>query len=245
MSFFATRRDSRIPLSKDSIVMHLFTRPIKILCPSAGQLMYVVIVTRVEPIATQYLLCRTQNFEVSRMCCAFLRSFTVKTLAQIKTVYPRSLVFFYDRNIPRASSGRSSRQQLVIEANMEERALDFSSTPASKGSHFTSASFIHRRRVFQRGLLARLKQHHRAFLASLDPPLEIPERDVLRWHEDFDLDSVADVEESEMPQPPVKGLESRGQNVSVCQSLSVWVLFHSQMCLLFLVHTCVKSGCGG
>ncbi len=50
-----------------------------------------------------------------------------------------------------------------------------------------------------------VKGHHKEFLATLEPPLEIPDREVLRWHEEFDLESVSEVPEADMPKPPVKG----------------------------------------
>ena len=48
------------------------------------------------------------------------------------------------------------------------------------------------------------KKHHRAFLASLKPPLHIPDEKVLRWHPAFALDSVPDVEATPLPTPPIK-----------------------------------------
>ena len=131
------------------------------------------------------------------------RAFTMTTVAQMKTAYPRALTHYYDTNIPGDHDNRS-KHQLVVEANMEERALDFSSTPG-KMTHFNSSSFIHRRRVFHRNLLSLVRHHHRAFLASLEPPLEIADRDVFHWHQDFDLDSVPEVEEASLPAPPVTG----------------------------------------
>lgn len=133
------------------------------------------------------------------------RAFSVKTLAQLKTVYPRSFKHSYQSNVPGGNPTSRTKHQLVIEANMEERALDFSLTPATMATHFTSASFIHRRRIFHRGLIAMVKGHHKEFLATLEPPLEIPDREVLRWHEEFDLESVSEVPEADMPKPPVKG----------------------------------------
>ena len=46
---------------------------------------------------------------------------------------------------------------------------------------------------------------HQKFLSSLDPPLDIPEEKVLRWHPAFQLDMVPDIEEAELPKPPLKG----------------------------------------
>lgn len=43
------------------------------------------------------------------------------------------------------------------------------------------------------------------FLASLNPPLVIPDEKILRWHPSFTLDTIPDVEEAELPKPPITG----------------------------------------
>lgn len=42
------------------------------------------------------------------------------------------------------------------------------------------------------------------FLSELNPSLEIPPSKLTRWHPRFALDSVPDIEPSELPAPPVK-----------------------------------------
>uniref|UniRef100_A0AAA9U2P2 DNA replication factor Cdt1 n=1 Tax=Bos taurus TaxID=9913 RepID=A0AAA9U2P2_BOVIN len=41
-----------------------------------------------------------------------------------------------------------------------------------------------------------------AFLASLNPPMEVPEDQLTRWHPRFNVDGVPDIEPAELPQPP-------------------------------------------
>ena len=43
------------------------------------------------------------------------------------------------------------------------------------------------------------------FLSSLDPPLDIPDEKILRWHPAFQLDMVPDIDEAELPKPPITG----------------------------------------
>lgn len=49
-----------------------------------------------------------------------------------------------------------------------------------------------------------VKNHHKTFLASLNPPLCIPDEKILRWHPAFALDSVQEIEAAPLPAPPIK-----------------------------------------
>lgn len=53
-------------------------------------------------------------------------------------------------------------------------------------------------------MLLRVTSHPlpQAFLASLDPPMVVPEEQLTCWHPRFDVDSVPDIEPAELPQPP-------------------------------------------
>ena len=43
------------------------------------------------------------------------------------------------------------------------------------------------------------------FLKARSPPIEIPDDKLIRWHPEFDLDNIPDVEEAELPKPPLTG----------------------------------------
>lgn len=123
------------------------------------------------------------------------RKFVERNLAQIKTVYPDAFIFRQERG----SSGHSETYQLTIECNLKE------------GSNQQASSLIRRRRVFEQKLCSIVKEHHRKFLAHLDPPLDIPDHKVLRWHSEFPLDSVPEIKEADLPTPPT--------NSGVCLTL--------------------------
>ena len=57
------------------------------------------------------------------------------------------------------------------------------------------------------------KKHHKAFLASLKPPLHIPDDKILRWHPAFALDSVPEIEASPLPAPPIKETYTTAKDV--------------------------------
>ena len=59
-----------------------------------------------------------------------------------------------------------------------------------------------------------------ACLASLNPPMEVPEDQLTRWHPRFNVDEVPDVEPAELPQPPaVEKLASAQEVLARARSL--------------------------
>ena len=56
---------------------------------------------------------------------------------------------------------------------------------------------------FQGILYNMLHDQHRSFLRTLIPPItEVPDLSITRWHADFDLESVNDVDTTEFPTKP-------------------------------------------
>jgi chromatin licensing and DNA replication factor 1 len=52
-----------------------------------------------------------------------------------------------------------------------------------------------------------------AFLASLNPPMAVPEDQLTRWHPRFNVDQVPDIEPAELPQPPTTEKLTTAQEV--------------------------------
>lgn len=52
-----------------------------------------------------------------------------------------------------------------------------------------------------------------AFLASLSPPMAVPEDQLMRWHPRFNVDEVPDIEPAELPQPPTTEKLATAQEV--------------------------------
>ncbi len=124
------------------------------------------------------------------MCLTILhcRHFEELDLGKMKTVYPDAYTFRQETNVPgEYSAGR--HYHLIITINSEDPQL-------------SAVSLVRRRQIFRDNLLAIVKKHHRDFLSSLDPPLEIPDHKVLRWHAGFSTDSVPAVEAAPLPAPP-------------------------------------------
>ncbi|KAJ1072869.1 hypothetical protein K5549_012095 [Capra hircus] len=124
------------------------------------------------------------------------KRFEERNVGQIKTVYPGSYHFRQERFVPTFKDGiKRSDYQLTIEPLLDQQA-------GSAAPQLTASRLLQRRQVFSQNLLARVREHHRAFLASLNPPMEVPEDQLTRWHPRFNVDGVPDIEPAELPQPP-------------------------------------------
>ena len=126
----------------------------------------------------------------------------------MKTVYPTGFNFRQEKNIPGLFDKRN-KYHLTVECSMEDERKSSSEemkkgeTKSTKGA-LNATTLIKRRKKFNRNLTEIAKKHHKAFLASLKPPLHIPDDKILRWHPAFALDSVPEVEATPLPAPPIK-----------------------------------------
>ncbi|XP_020845129.2 LOW QUALITY PROTEIN: DNA replication factor Cdt1 [Phascolarctos cinereus] len=125
------------------------------------------------------------------------KRFEERNVGQIKTVYPASYRFRQERNIPTFNdSVKRSDYQLTIEPVLEREE-------GGEGAAQLSAScLLQRRHTFSRNLVNLVKEHHKVFLASLSPPLVVPEDQLTRWHPKFNVDEVPDIVPAELPKPP-------------------------------------------
>ncbi|MBZ3872173.1 DNA replication factor Cdt1 [Sciurus carolinensis] len=134
------------------------------------------------------------------------RRFEEHNVGQIKTVYPESYRFRQERGIPTFRDGvRRSDYQLTIEPLLDPEA--------GGPPQLTASQLLQRRQVFSRNLVERVREHHRAFLSSLNPPLAVPEDQLTRWHPHFNVDGVPDIEPAELPQPPTTEKLTTAQEV--------------------------------
>uniref|UniRef100_A0A8C2UNF0 DNA replication factor Cdt1 n=1 Tax=Chinchilla lanigera TaxID=34839 RepID=A0A8C2UNF0_CHILA len=135
------------------------------------------------------------------------RRFEEYNVGQIKTVYPMSYCFRQERNVPTfKDSVKKSDYQLTIEPLLDVEAGG--TTP-----QLTASRLLQRRQVFSQNLVDRVKEHHKAFLASLNPPMAVPEDQLTRWHPRFNVDEVPDIEPAELPQPPTAEKLTTAQEV--------------------------------
>ncbi|GAB1293757.1 DNA replication factor Cdt1 [Apodemus speciosus] len=134
------------------------------------------------------------------------KRFEERNVGQIKTVYPASYCFRQECNVPTfKDSMKRSDYQLTIEPLLDQEA--------GGAAQLTATCLLQRRQVFRQNLVDRVKEHHKAFLASLNPPMTVPEDQLTRWHPRFNVDEVPDIEPAELPQPPVTEKLTTAQEV--------------------------------
>ncbi|TSK20073.1 DNA replication factor Cdt1 [Bagarius yarrelli] len=117
-------------------------------------------------------------------------------IGQIKTVYPSAYTLRQEKNIPTFSSTvKKSTYQLTVEPIVEEE---------TNGTRpiLSATRLLERRRLFHQKLVEIVKGHHKVFLASLTPPLVVPDDKLTRWHPKFNVDEVPNILPSDLPQPP-------------------------------------------
>uniref|UniRef100_A0A8C6RWK1 DNA replication factor Cdt1 n=1 Tax=Nannospalax galili TaxID=1026970 RepID=A0A8C6RWK1_NANGA len=135
------------------------------------------------------------------------KRFEERNVGQIKTVYPTSYRFRQERDVPTfKDSIKRSDYQLTIEPLLDQEA-------GGSAPQLTASHILHRRQVFRQNLVERVKEHHKAFLASLNPPMAVPEDQLMRWHPCFNVDEVPDIEPAELPQPPTTEKLTTAQEV--------------------------------
>ncbi|NWV34171.1 CDT1 factor, partial [Grantiella picta] len=136
------------------------------------------------------------------------RQFEERHLGQIKAVYPSSYQLRQEKNVPTfGSSGKKSEYQLTLEPVLgEEEKVD-------GRPHLSASRLLERRREFHRNLVNIVRQHHKAFLAALSPPMVVPDEKLTRWHPRFNVDEVPDISPAELPRPPQEDRLSTAQEV--------------------------------
>ncbi|NXV16556.1 CDT1 factor, partial [Cepphus grylle] len=136
------------------------------------------------------------------------KQFEERHMGQIKAVYPISYRLRQEKNIPTFGNGaKKSGYQLTLEPVLgEEEKVD-------GRPHLSASRLLERRKEFNRNLVNIVKQHHKAFLAALTPPMVVPEEKLTRWHPRFNVDEVPDISPAELPQPPQEDRLTTAQEV--------------------------------
>ncbi|KAG2469807.1 DNA replication factor Cdt1 [Polypterus senegalus] len=123
------------------------------------------------------------------------KKFEEHNVGQIKTVYPSAYTFRQEKNIPSFSpSVKKTCYQLTIEPLLQ--------TENAGRPHLSASRMLERKQTFSRYLVNIMKQHHKAFLSSLNPPINVPDDRLTRWHPRFNVDEVPDIAASDLPRPP-------------------------------------------
>uniref|UniRef100_A0A8C1QPY0 Chromatin licensing and DNA replication factor 1 n=1 Tax=Cyprinus carpio TaxID=7962 RepID=A0A8C1QPY0_CYPCA len=124
------------------------------------------------------------------------KRFEESHMGQIKAVYPSAYTFRQERNVPSFSAtAKRSSYQLTVEPVIHE---EFNGTRPV----LSASRLLERRHIFHQNLVEIVKGHHKVFLASLNPPIVVPDDKLTRWHPRFNVDEVPNIKPSDLPQPP-------------------------------------------
>lgn len=129
------------------------------------------------------------------------RNLTEKHLSQIYHIYPNAFEFTQEKLKVFGTGTKQENWELVLKPiiqNVEQ---------------FTSEMLLERRRVMYQKLLDKTKNYHQEFLSTLDPPLIISKERITRWHPEFDIESVPDINLSELPKTPEVEKFTSGKDV--------------------------------
>ncbi|CAF0855703.1 unnamed protein product [Rotaria sordida] len=126
------------------------------------------------------------------------RNFTLQTLGRIKTIYPTMFSFQQEKIQLPTLSPIKLKYELTI------TPIDFG---IESNMQITPSIIIERIDCFRRALFDLVKRHHRTFLSNkLQLKLEeLPnDENLARWHPDFDLLNIPDIDISTLPESPDK-----------------------------------------
>ncbi|KAF7281061.1 chromatin licensing and DNA replication factor double parked isoform X2 [Rhynchophorus ferrugineus] len=129
------------------------------------------------------------------------RNFMEKHLAQIKSVYSDAFTYSQEKLKVFGMGMKSEQWELVIKPNINDSAS------------MTSEHLLERKRQLFNILLDRVKKYHHEFLMKLEVPIDIPKNKVTRWHPEFDIERVPDIDLAEIPQPPLEEKMTSGKEV--------------------------------
>ncbi|RWS28537.1 DNA replication factor Cdt1-like protein [Leptotrombidium deliense] len=102
------------------------------------------------------------------------KSFDIWRLNQILEVFPDSYKTMYEK-----ANRLGNDQKLIV-------------TPKNV-SKMTPSCLIDRKEMFHKKLVDIVKRHHSQFLLSLNPPINVVDESLQRWHPNFQLENIPDI----------------------------------------------------
>lgn len=130
------------------------------------------------------------------------RTFNEKHLAQIKHLVPDFYNFQVQKIKNFSASSHKEEYELVITPNIPNNFKVMNPTV-----------LLERRRFFYDTLLQLVKKQHAQYLLTLDPPMVIPDEKLSRWHPEFEIEKLPEVECTKLPEMPNAEKFSSAQDV--------------------------------
>lgn len=129
-------------------------------------------------------------------------TFNEKQLAQIKHLVPDFYNFQVQKIKNFSASSHKEAYELVITPNFPNNFKVMNPTV-----------LLERRRFFHDTLLQLVKKQHAQYLLTLDPPMIIPDEKLSRWHPEFEIEKLPEIESANLPEVPNADKFSTAQDV--------------------------------
>jgi len=136
---------------------------------------------------------------------AMRKNFNERLLKQVKCVFPQAYFYAWHQILNKYGQ-KKEEYELNIEPNLNYKndiLKDYgASEEERKKGRLNGEMLIERRNIFHNSLLQMVKDQHTIFLKTLDPPIQVDEERMTRWHRDFNVDNCADIDTSDLPTKP-------------------------------------------
>lgn len=139
------------------------------------------------------------------------KDFKVSYLKQIKTVFPTAYRYAWEHIIGRYGK-KMAEHELHMEVNLDYKQdmikeLGGQEEPdQEKGGpnaeKLGPQGMVERKAIFHNSLVNIVKDHHKLFCSKLDPPIQVDDGNLVKFHKDFEVDQCPPIQESEMPKQP-------------------------------------------
>ncbi|CAF1415013.1 unnamed protein product, partial [Didymodactylos carnosus] len=127
------------------------------------------------------------------------RNFEISTLCKIKTVYSTAYGYRQEKVQKLTMSPTKIKYELVVYPCL----IDFEiSNDFIHSIGIDPKMIIERLKRFQSKLFDIVKRFHKMFISSIYQLKEVNDDKYIRWHPEFDLENVPDIELADLPEPP-------------------------------------------
>lgn len=147
------------------------------------------------------------------------KNFYESHLAQIQKLMPDAYKFAQEKTRNFGSTSKADYYQLVITPNIGSCHDDV------KQLTLSPQILIERTKRLSDMLTDLVFVEHQKFLQSLDVPMNVTRGALKRWHPEFDLEKVPDIEQADLPMPPntekfssAKDILSTARNLFNCST---------------------------
>lgn len=133
------------------------------------------------------------------------KNFFDSHLAQIHKLMPDAYKYDQEKTRNFGSTSKQDYYQLVITPNVANDDV--------KALTLSPQILIERSKKMTNLLIDLVYKEHEKFLQTLDVPINVTRGSLKRWHPEFNLESVPDIEHGALPQPPNAEIYSSAKDI--------------------------------